>query len=50
MPPAITEEEFNAELDSRGFRIVRPGDADFTVWGYIDIGGGVLVDRWRGRG
>jgi hypothetical protein len=48
MPPAITEPEFNAELESRGFRIVRPGDPDFKIWGYIDIGGGVLVNRWNG--
>jgi hypothetical protein len=50
MPPAISEAEFNAEISKRGFRIVRPGDPDFVVWGYVDIGGGVLVDRWRGGG
>jgi hypothetical protein len=48
MPPAISESEFNAEIEALGFRVVRPGDADFVVWGYVDIGDGVVVDRWRG--
>lgn len=48
MPPAITEAEFNSALAAHGFRIMRPGDPGFTFWGYIDIGGGVLVNRWNG--
>lgn len=48
MPPYINEAQFNEELDKRGFRIMRPGDDGVVTWGYIDVGGGTLVDRWRG--
>jgi hypothetical protein len=48
MPPAITESEFNDQLRKHGFRLISPGDPDFVVWGYVDIGDGVVVDRWRG--
>lgn len=48
MPPAISEAEFNEELGRNGLRVVRPGDDGFVVWGYVDVGNGVLVNRWQG--
>jgi len=48
MPPSLDEAGFNEELGKRGFRIVRPGDTDFVVWGYVDVGNGVRVNRWAG--
>ena len=45
---ASTEAWFIPAMSERGFRVVRPGDKDFVAWGFIDIGGGVLVNRWLG--
>lgn len=43
----VTDAEFKTELTNRGFRMVVPGDPNFTIWGLIDIGGS-LVNRWQG--
>jgi hypothetical protein len=45
----MTDTEFTKELSSRGFKVLIPGrHEEVTTYGWIDIGGGHLVNRWNG--
>jgi hypothetical protein len=48
MAPAMTEREFNDQMEKHGFKIIRPGDPGFVTWGHVDVGDGIVADRWRG--
>lgn len=45
----MTDAEFTKELSGRGFTVLIPGrHEEVTTYGWIDLGGGHLVNRWNG--
>jgi hypothetical protein len=44
----MTEAEFNEKLAAHGCKAVVPATITGPGWGLIDIGNGVMVDRWKG--
>lgn len=48
MSSSMTEAEFTAECEARGFTVLIPGKHDVQVHGFVDIGDGIRVSRWNG--
>ena len=44
----MTKPEFDVECAARGFKVLVPGRHDVEVYGFVDIGNGVRVNRWKG--
>lgn len=44
----MTQPEFDEECAARGFKVLVPGKHDVEVYGFVDIGNNVRVNRWKG--